>query len=200
MSDANHTAATPSADAIATAVRAAAPRGLPPVDKWNPPFCGDIDMRIARDGTWFYNGSPIGRKPLVKLFSSVLKREDGKFFLVTPVEKLGIMVDDAPFVALDFEVTGNGRAQIITFETHVGDHAVAGEENTLRVSFDAVTGEPSPYIHIRRGLEALIDRKSFYRLVDMAEVASVDGTDWLGVWSAGVFFPFMRAEELEAQT
>ena len=198
MSDANHTAATPSADAIATAVRAAAPMGLPPVDRWNPPFCGDIDMRIARDGTWFYNGSPIGRKPLVKLFSSVLKLEGGKFFLVTPVEKLGINVDDAPFVALDFEVAGDGAAQIITFETHVGDFTVAGPDNPIRVTFDAESGEPSPYVHVRRGLEALIDRKSFYRLVDIATERQVNGENWLGVWSAGRFFPFLRSAELEA--
>ena len=134
----------------------------------------------------------------MKLFSSVLKLEGGKFFLVTPVEKLGINVDDAPFVALDFEVAGDGAAQIITFETHVGDFTVAGPDNPIRVTFDAESGEPSPYVHVRRGLEALIDRKSFYRLVDIATERQVNGENWLGVWSAGRFFPFLRSAELEA--
>ncbi|WP_422393985.1 DUF1285 domain-containing protein [Pontivivens ytuae] len=177
-------------------MRRAAPKGLPPVETWNPPFCGDLDMRIARDGTWFYQGSPIGRKPLVKLFSSILKKEGDKFFLVTPVEKVGIVVDDAPFVATDFTVEGEGAAAKITFTTHVGDSVVAGQAHQIRVTRDAKTGEPSPYIHIRRGLDALIDRKSFYRLVDIGEAHGVEGEDWFGVWSDGVFFPFIPVREL----
>ncbi len=187
---------TPSADSLAASVRAAAKKGPPPVHKWNPPFCGDLDMRIARDGTWFYLGTPIGRRGLVKLFSSILKKEDGKYFLVTPVEKVGITVDDAPFVATDFEVEGAGQEQVLTFTTHVDDMAVAGPDHPIRVERDSETGEPSPYILVRADLEALIDRKSFYRLVELGETSEVDGTEWFGLWSSGVFFPIIPAAEL----
>lgn len=185
---------TPDAEGLAAAAREASKgRGLPPVHLWNPPFCGDLDMRIARDGTWFYLGTPIGRFELVKLFSSILKLEDGKYFLVTPVEKVGITVDDAPFVAVDFEAKGAGETQVLTFETHVGDFVVAGPENPIRVVRDPQTGEPSPYVMVRAGLEALIDRKSFYRLVEIG--AHHDG--WFGLWSSGQFFPVIPSEELE---
>ena len=184
---------TPSADGIARAARAAgAKKGLPPVHLWDPPFRGDLDMRIARDGTWFYLGTPIGRPELVRLFSSILKREEGRYFLVTPVEKVGISVDDAPFVAVDFEARGAGRDQVLEFHTNVGDSAVAGPEHPIRVVRDPRTGEPSPYVLIRADLEALIDRKSFYRLVDRG--ARHDG--WFGVWSSGVFFPVIASAEL----
>ncbi|OYU19683.1 MAG: proteophosphoglycan precursor [Rhodobacteraceae bacterium PARR1] len=186
----------PSAEGLAASAQAAAKKGPPPVHLWNPPFCGDIDMRIARDGTWFYQGSPIGRAPLVKLFSGILKREGGKYFLVTPVEKVGITVDDAPFVATDFEVDGMGRDQVLTFSTHVGDSVVAGEGHDIRVARDATTGEPAPYIHIRAGLEALIDRKSFYRLVDLCVHEDYQGKDWFGVWSSGRFFPVIPSGDL----
>ena len=187
---------TPSADSLAASVRAASQKGPPPVHKWKPPFCGDLDMRIARDGTWFYLGTPIGRPGLVKLFSSILKKEGAQYFLVTPAEKVGITVDDAPFVATDFEVEGEGEGQILTFTTHVGDMAVAGPEHPIRVDRDPETGEPSPYILIRAELEALIDRKSFYRLVELGETEAVDGTDWFGVRSSGQFFPIIPASEL----
>lgn len=187
----------PSAEGIATAARSASKgRGLPPVHLWNPPFCGDLDMRIARDGTWFYLGTPIGRFELVKLFSSILKLEDGKYFLVTPVEKVGITVDDAPFVAVDFTTIHGEQGQILTFETHVGDTVVADSDNPIRVERDAQTGEPSPYIHIRAGLEALIDRKSFYRLVDIGTTQLHEGVDWFGVVSSGTFFPIIPAADL----
>jgi len=186
----------PSAEGLAASAQAAAKKGPPPVDQWNPPFCGDLDMRIARDGTWFYQGTPIGRPGLVKLFSGILKREGEKFFLVTPVEKVGITVDDAPFVATDFDVAGEGRDQVLTFATNVGDTAVAGEGHDLRVHRDPQTGEPAPYIHIRRGLEALIDRKSFYRLVDLCVHEVQDGKDWFGVWSSGRFFPVIPSGDL----
>ncbi len=184
---------TPSADGIANAVRAAKTRGLPPVHLWNPDFCGDLDMRIARDGTWFYLGTPIGRPELVKLFSSILKKEDGKYFLVTPVEKVGITVDDAPFLAVDFEAEGEGRDQVLTFTTKTGDVAVAGPDHPIRVVRDPETGEPSPYVLVRTNLEALIDRKSFYRLVELG--THHDG--WFGVWSSGQFFPIIPSSELE---
>ncbi len=150
-------------------------------------------MRIARDGTWFYLGTPIGRFELVKLFSSILKLEDGKYFLVTPVEKVGITVDDAPFVAVDFEVTGNGETQNLTFTTHVGDSVTAGPDHPIRVSRDPDTGEPSPYVMVRAGLEALIDRKSFYRLVEIG--SHRDG--WFGLWSGGAFFAVAPSDELK---
>ena len=186
-------AVTPSAEGIAASIRAAKTRGLPPVHLWNPEFCGDLDMRIARDGTWFYLGTPIGRPGLVRLFSTILKKEDGKYFLVTPVEKVGITVDDAPFVAVDFEVEGTGESQVLTFTTNVGDSAVAGPEHPIRVERDPETGEPSPYVLVRAELEALIDRKSFYRLVEIGN--HHDG--WFGLWSAGAFFPVAPTEELE---
>jgi len=184
---------TPSADGIAAAARKAGKRGLPPVHLWNPPFCGDLDMRIARDGTWFYLGTPIGRFELVRLFSSVLKLEDGKYFLVTPVEKVGITVDDAPFVAVDFTATGEGANQVLRFETNMGDFAEAGPDHPIRVIRDPQTGEPSPYVMVRAGLEALIDRKSFYRLVDLG--AHHDG--WFGLWSLGRFFAVIPSGELD---
>ncbi|CUH79325.1 hypothetical protein SAMN04488093_10343 [Tropicibacter naphthalenivorans] len=160
--------------------------------KWNPPFCGDLDMRIARDGTWFYLGTPIGREGLVRLFSSILRKDGDKYFLVTPVEKVGITVDDAPFVATDFDASGEGAAQMLSFTTHVGDVATAGPEHPIRVVRDPETGEPSPYVLIRANLEALIDRKSFYRLVDLG--AHHDG--WFGLWSSGEFFPVIPSDEL----
>lgn len=191
------TTATPDPDSLIAAARAAEREGkLPPVHLWNPPFCGDLDMEIKRDGTWFYEGTPIGRKPLVRLFSTILKREDGKFFLVTPVEKVGIRVEDAPFVAVDFEAAGAGAERVISFTTNVGDVVVAGPEHSIRVVRDDA-GEPSPYVHVRAGLEALIDRKSFYRLVDLGEAHDVDGSDWFGVWSSGAFFPIIPVADLD---
>ena len=186
------TITTPSAESIAEAARAAKGKGLPPVHQWNPPFCGDLDMRIARDGTWFYLGTPIGRPELVRLFSTILRKDDDKYFLVTPVEKVGITVDDAPFVAVDFEAEGEGKAQELVFETNVGDRMVAGPDNPIRVERDAETGEPSPYVLVRDNLEALIDRKSFYRLVDIG--AHVEG--WFGLWSGGEFFRIIPSSEL----
>lgn len=184
---------TPSAEGLAASVKAAAPRGLPPVDKWNPPFCGDLDIRIARDGSWYYLGSKFERPELVRMFSSILKKEGDRYFLVTPVEKVGITVEDAPFVAVDFEVSGLGNAQVLTFHTHVGDITIAGKDAPLRVIRDPVSGEPSPYVLVRRNLEALIDRKSFYRLVDIGS----EHDEWFGVWSSGAFFPIIPVTELE---
>lgn len=195
MAERPETKVIPSADGIAASARAAGKKGPPPVHLWNPPFCGDLDMRIAADGTWFYLGTPIGRKPLVKLFSSILKREGDRYFLVTPVEKVGITVDDAPFVAVDFEVTGNGDGQVITFTTHVDDTVEAGPDAPIRVE-RAPDGTPRPYVLVRRNLEALIDRKSFYRLVEIGEVRPLDGVDWFGVRSNGAFFPMIAAADL----
>lgn len=186
------------ADNLARAVKQAAKgkKGPPPVHLWNPPYCGDLDIRIARNGQWWYLGTPIGRMELVRLFASVLKREEGKFFLVTPVEKIGITVDDAPFVAVDFRVETGGD-QVLVFETNVGDETAAGAENPIRVERDPKTGEPAPYVHVRRGLEALIDRKSFYRLVEVGEHRETDGERWFGVASSGRFFPIIPSCEME---
>ena len=183
---------TPSAESIAASARAAQKGGLPPVHLWNPPHCGQIDMRIARDGTWFYMGTPIGRPELVRLFSTILRKDGDDYVLVTPVEKVGITVDDAPFVAVDFNPVDEG----LEFETNVGDRVVAGPAHPIRVVRDPETGEPSPYILIRANLEALIDRKSFYRLVEIGEHASYAGTDWFGVTSGGTFFPIIPSAEL----
>lgn len=196
MSDQPHdpAAADNLAKAVAEATRGK--KGPAPVHLWDPEYCGDLDIRIGRDGQWWYLGTPIGRKELVALFASVLKREGDDYFLVTPVEKIGITVDDAPFVAVDFEVAEPGPAQAITFETNLGEFAVAGPSNPIRVERDPDTGEPSPYIHIRSGLEALIDRKSYYRLVEICEHDEVDGTSWFGLRSGGVFFPIIPSAEL----
>lgn len=183
---------TPSATSLVASIKAAKTRGLPPVEKWNPPFCGDIDMEIQRDGTWFYEGTPIGRPALVKLFASILIREDDNYFLVTPVEKVGIRVQDAPFVAVDFEASGEGEAQRLTFTTNLENVTVADAEMPLRFTRDPETGEPSPYVRVRRNLEALIDRKSFYRLVELG----VHHDGWFGVWSGGAFFGIIPSEEL----
>lgn len=157
--------ATPSAEGLAAAATQAAKKGPPPVHLWNPPFCGDLDIEIRADGTWFYLGTPIGREALVRLFASILKVEDGRFYLVTPVEKVGIRVADAPFIAVDFHAEGRD----LVFTTNVGDRVTAGPDHAIRVTEDPETGEPRPYLHIRRGLEARIDRKSFYRLAEMAQ-------------------------------
>ena len=187
----------PSADGIAEAARAASKgRGLPPVHLWNPPFCGDLDIRIARDGTWFYLGTPIGRPELVRLFSTILRKDGADYFLVTPVEKVGIRVDDAPFVAVDFEAEGTGEGQVLRFETNVGDVTAAGPEAPIRVERDPETGEPSPYVLVRANLEALIDRKSFYRLVEIGTHREIDGIRWFGLWSGGAFFPVIPSAEL----
>jgi len=186
----------PSAENLASAAKAAGKKGPPPVHLWNPPFCGDLDMEIRRDGTWFYLGTPIGRHALVKLFSSILRKDGEDYFLVTPVEKVGIRVVDAPFVAVDAEVSGEDAHQAITFTTNVEDVVTAGPDHPIRVERDPETGEPSPYILIRRNLEALIDRKTFYRLVEIGQQREHEGRDWFGFWSGGQFFPVIPSAEL----
>ncbi|MGG7565265.1 DUF1285 domain-containing protein [Rhodovulum sp. DZ06] len=187
---------TGAAEGLAKTIGAASKKGPPPVHLWNPPYRGDLDIRIKRDGSWWHEGGRIGREGLVRLFASVLKYEDGRHYLVTPVEKVGITVDDAPFVAVDFRVDGKGNAQVITFTTNVGDETAAGPENPIRVEKDPETGEPSPYVHVRRGLEALIDRKSFYRLVEIGEVEEQGGARLFGLRSGGEFFPLAGADAM----
>lgn len=169
---------------------------LPPVEKWNPPFCGNLDIRISRNGTWFYLGTPIGRPELVKLFSSIIRKDQGKYFLVTPVEKVGIQVEDAPFVAVDFDLHKRGDTTWLEFTTNVGEKVKAGTKNPIRVQIDEKTQEPSPYILVRRNLEALIDRKSFYRLVDIGVHEKINDQIWYGVRSQDSFFPLILSKEI----
>ncbi|WP_136636331.1 DUF1285 domain-containing protein [Pseudooceanicola onchidii] len=185
------------ADSIEASAKAATKgRGLPPVHLWHPEHSGEMDMRIARDGTWYHEGTVIQRPELVRLFSTILRRDDDGYVLVTPVEKWGITVEDAPFVAVDVEAEGTGEAQVLSFVTNVGDVAEAGPDHPIRVTRDAETGEPSPYVLVRDRLEALIDRKTFYRLVDLGVAHRHEGEDWFGLWSGGEFFPVQKSEDL----
>jgi hypothetical protein len=163
-------------------------------EQWNPPFCGDIDMRIGADGTWYYLGTPIGRAPLVKLFAAVLRREGEAYYLVTPVEKVGIRVDDAPFMAVRLRIDGEGEGQQLHFDTNVDDEVAAGPEHPLRF---AASGEGlKPYVRVRGGLEALVTRSLYYELVQLGTVR--DG--WFGIWSGGRFFAMQRASEIDVET
>lgn len=172
---------------------------LPPVDRWNPDFCGDIDMEIRADGTWYYLGTPIGRKPLVRLFSTVLRKdEDGRTYLVTPVEKLAIRIEDAPFVAVEMDVSGTGEEQVMTFRTNVGDVVTAGQEHPLRFALEAGSGGLKPYLHVRGRLEALLARPVMYELVSHGEEIELDGKRMFAVRSTGAVFPIMPADELDA--
>jgi uncharacterized protein len=166
-------------------------KGLPPLDQWNPPFCGDIDMRIAADGTWYYQKTPIGRPALVKLFASVLKKEGNKYFLVTPVEKVGIAVEDAPFLAVEMSV-GHDERQALTFRTNVNDVVTAGPEHRLRFEQEP-SGGLRPYLHIRRDLWAKVTRALFYDLVELGEERELDGRSMFGVASGGEFFAMAEA-------
>lgn len=163
-------------------------RGMPPVEKWNPPLSGDMDMEIRRDGTWLHEGAAIQRKELVRLFSTILKREGDDYFLVTPVEKWRIKVEDAPLHAVLLRQTTVNEQSALEFETLTGDVVVADKDHPIRVEVDKQTGEPSPYIYVRAHLEALIARNVFYQLVDNAEVDSCDGESRLYVSSAGERF------------
>jgi hypothetical protein len=189
-------------DAITGAARAAAQKGPPPVHLWNPPFCGDLDMRIATDGTWFYLKTPIGRPALVKLFASVLKREGDKYFLVTPVEKCGIVVDDAPFLAVELKVEqgddGQGeRAQVLHFRTNVDDWVACGRDHALRFEPEHATGGLKPYLHVRCDLWAKVTRALFYDLVELGEERDIDGKRMFGVVSTGEFFAMAPADSLK---
>ena len=173
-------------------------RGLPPIDRWNPPFCGDIDMEIRADGTWFYMGTPIGRAPLVRLFSTVLRKdEDGKTYLVTPVEKVGIRIADAHFIAVEMGVAGEGTGQVLSFRTNVGDVIEAGPDHPLRFVMQGENSELKPYLHVRGRLEALVSRAVMYDLVELGETIDVDGVDMFAVRSGGAVFPVMPANELD---
>ena len=182
--------------AAATNAAKASPagRGLPPVHLWNPPFCGDLDMRIAGDGTWFYMGTPIGRPALVRLFSTILKREDGKHFLVTPVEKVGIRVDDAPFMAVEMlNEQGENGGRLLRFRTNVDDWVPCDAGHRLRFEM-AADGGLTPYLHVRSDLWAKVTRALYYDLVDMGEELVVDGQPMFGIESGGEFFAMADAK------
>jgi hypothetical protein len=172
-------------------------KGLPPVHLWNPPFCGDIDMRIAQDGTWFYQKTPIGRPALVKLFSSVLKREGEKYFLVTPVEKVGIEVEDAPFMAVELTIAESAAGRVLKFRTNVDDWIEAGPGHALRFDEDAANGGLKPMLHVRSDLWAKVTRALFYDLVELGEERHIDGKAMFGVASGGEFFAMAEASALK---
>jgi hypothetical protein len=171
-------------------------RGLGPKPSWNPPDCGDIDMRIAADGTWFYCGSPIGRAPLAQLFASIMRKEGDRYVLVTPVEKVGIRVDDAPFLAVEMRVRDEGDEPQLTFRTNVEDLVTVGLEHPLRFERGASEGL-KPYVRVRDDLWALVKRALFYDLVALGRTERVEDEDWFGVRSRGLFFPMCRAREIE---
>lgn len=177
--------ATTGLDSVIAAAKQAPGRGLPPVHLWNPPHCGEIDIRIRKDGVWFHEGTPIGREALVRLFSTVLRKDPDGFHLVTPVEKMRIVVEDAPFIAIRVDREG----EALRFLTNVGDVVEAGPDNAIRVEMDPASGEPRPYLHVRRGLEALIARPVFYELVEMAIERDTDQGPTLCVGSNGAWFP-----------
>ncbi len=169
---------------LAEIVRLAEEKRLPPVDKWNPDHCGDSEMRIARDGTWFHQGSPIGRETMVRLFSTILRREsDGSYVLVTPVEKLSIEVEDAPFLAVELKSEGEGRSRALVFRLNSGDLIAAGPDHPLVIR--ETPDGPHPYLHVRGGLEALVNRSVYYELMNLA---LDEANDPVGLWSNGAFY------------
>jgi hypothetical protein len=190
MSDSSGQSGPSGLEGVIQAAKKQAPgRGLPPVHLWHPAHCGDIDIVIKKNGLWFHEGTPIGREALVRLFSTVLRKDPDGFHLVTPVEKMKITVEDAPFIAIRVDqVTGEG-GETLRFITNVGDEVEAGPDNAIRVEMDPDTGEPRPYLHVRRGLEALINRPVFYELVEMAAERDTPDGPTLGVASNGAWFP-----------
>ena len=178
---------------FATEINEKSTGGFPPVEEWNPEYCGDIGMEIKSDGTWYYMGTPIARQKIVKLFSRILRREkDNSFVLVTPVEKVLVKVADAPFIASYVQIIGEGKNLNLKFDTNVGDTIVASKDYPIRVNIDKKTNQPSPYVLIRKNLEAKISRSVFYELVDIAE----HHKNKFGVWSGGSFFPFSDSKEV----
>ncbi len=168
----------------------------PPVERWNPPFCGDIDMRIGSDGTWFYQTTPIGRPALVKLFASVLRREGDKYFLVTPVEKVGIVVDDAPFIAVEMKTSAGEEGRVLQFRTNVNDWVTVGPGHALRFEQQGANGGLKPYLHVHRDLWAKVTRALFYDLVALGEEREISGKVMFGVMSGGEFFAMAEASTL----
>jgi hypothetical protein len=184
-------------EGLVGAAKTASGKGPPPVHLWNPAYCGEIDMRIATDGTWFYLGTPIGRPALVKLFASILKREGDKYFLVTPVEKCGIAVDDAPFMAVELRIDDSAAGRLLVFRTNVDDWVACGPQHPLRFESEATTGGLKPYLHVRRELWAKVSRALFFDLVELGEERDIDGTAMFGVASGGVFYAMAPSTSLE---
>src|SRR5438132_5526359 len=184
-------------EAIVGAAKSAGQKGPPPLHLWNPPFCGDLDMRIAADGTWFYLKTPIGRPALVKLFASVLKREADKYFLVTPVEKCGIVVDDAPCLAVELREEADALGRTLHFRTNVDDWVACGPGHALRFEPEPESGGLKPYLHVRRDLWAKVTRALFYDLVELGEERDVEGERMFGVASSGEFFAMAPADGLK---
>jgi hypothetical protein len=184
-------------EVIAHTVKTASGKGPAPVHLWDPPYCGDIDMRIAADGTWFYQGTPIGRPALVRLFASILKREAERYFLVTPVEKCGIVVEDAPFMAVEMRTGDRGASQELLFRTNVDDWVTCGPGHPLRFEPEAATGGLKPYVHVRSDLWAKVTRAVWYDLVELGEEREVDGMEMFGVASGGEFYAMAPASGLE---
>jgi uncharacterized protein len=183
-------------EAITGSLARVGAKGLPPIERWNPPFCGNLDMRIATDGTWFYLKTPIGLPALVKLFASVLKREGDNYFLVTPVEKCGITVDDAPFLAVELKTEDTAEGRVLHFRTNVDDWVACGPDHMLRFEPEVGTGGLKPYLHVRRDLWAKVTRSLFFDLVELGEERDVDGETMFGVSSMGRFFPMAPAEQV----
>jgi uncharacterized protein len=190
-------------DGMVGALKRAGQKGPPPVHLWNPPYCGEIDMRIAADGTWFYQKTPIGRAALVKLFASVLKREGDRYFLVTPVEKCGITVDEAPFLAVELAVDESDAAaeqpaggRVLRFRTNVDDWVTADRDHPLRFEPEAATGGLKPFLHVRRDLWAKVTRALFYDLVELGEEREIEGQRMFGVASGSEFFGMAPADSI----
>lgn len=195
----------PESDASALAAlisRAAGDRNAgkdtpPPVERWNPPYCGEIDMEIRADGTWFYMGTPIGRMPLVRLFSTVLRKdEDGRTYLVTPVEKIAIRIADAPFLAVEMTRTEEDGEPVLTFRTNVGDVVKAGPDHPLRFKVAGTQDQLKPYLHVRGRLEALVNRAVTYDLLALGEEHEIDGRAMFVIRSGGAVFPVMPMDEI----
>lgn len=184
-------------DGLVAAARRTAGKGPAPVHLWDPPFCGNIDIRITGDGTWYYLSSPIGRLALVRLFASILKREGDRYFLVTPVEKCGIQVDDAPFLAVELVVAQSERGPALHFRTNVDDWVACGADHPLRFEPESETGGLKPYLHVRRGLWAKVTRSLFYELVELGVEREVCGERMFGIASHGEFFPMAKADSLQ---
>ncbi|TNB49317.1 DUF1285 domain-containing protein [Martelella lutilitoris] len=186
------------ASAIARQLEGGGKRAPAPVEKWDPPFCGDLDMEIRRDGTWFYQGTPIGRAALAHLFSTVLRKDDdGETYLVTPVEKVRIRVEDAPFVAVTMTVSGKGEEQLLSVRTNMGDVVEIGAGHPLRFNVSGENAELKPYVRVRGRLEALFSRALTYDLVALGEEVEIDGRAMFAVRSAGALFPVMEMAKLE---
>jgi uncharacterized protein len=183
-------------DGLTQAARQAGVGGLPPVHLWNPAFCGDIDMRIAADGTWHYMKAPIGRPALVRLFASILRRDEDRYVLVTPVERVGITVDDVPFVAVEMVAAEGPTGRTLSFRTNVDDWTTAGPDHAMRFE-TGMSGGLKPYVHVRAGLWARLSRPLYYELAALGETRRVAGVEMFGVSSDGAFFAMARADEIE---